>query len=1528
MSRPPPGRQSSEVCAPPRQLFVPYLPENGQPLSRKCSLQPLPVRRQTPLWCSPRRTAQSLLLLMIVLISKGYNTPLNCPVSRGCSDIWLALPAAAELTSAGSSLTNLFSPGVSLQPPNIRKFGSLSSKRDVQDTDSNNSDFQSGDGLTALLLPLVPNLELPVARHDSGSEALDEARTASAASNFPVGCHSLAEFPKSLPSLCEGCAGSLEFRRLAPIPNGVPLTETTGTFREQTYEEILSQFEKLATDFPHLVQITTARKRYKHLNWNSDWYKCGNKDCEIPIIHLATKETLRPSTPEIFFSGTVHGNERIGPNAALELALFLCHTYGVSKQITYLLNHRSIYIMPFPNSWGYAKNTRTENWHDPNRDFPYSRQAGSCMVTYAAKAVNEIFREHVFRLAVTWHGGVRVISYPWGSLDHSYRDPSQHYSKWKSRNAPDHSALKEVASELQAAAGRDSSGEWFYPEGTMTDTVYPVVGGMEDWAYGGWQESPNPISVCKPTENGGYPSDRTVYEQNMLRCAMYLVEASDEKEPKEAEYGGADDLWNPNPVCPCHIPRNTRIGLKMIELAEPDILITSRPSETASSGSELSFSFYGIGCVQVTSSQLVLVRGECPSPLAAPSVWHRRAVASSAPNGGGGSCRGLGVWQNLDDPEKDRERRELTTRLSLPHTLSGGNYCVALLVKFDQQWGRQQNPEPPVSPSSHLVRARLNDGYRATTSESSSVVLGAQTWVFPRSMQGESSGADAAGITAVGLPLTVTPAPQTGVASAIVSLWLGAGSALKVTPETSAGVAATSVQETHPIASHPHRPGDNASPSSVASGPTAVRHLSSGGEKNSNVGSFLLTFRHKSRRQPPGASHTGNVEVDPFAAEIVSTKSDEQDEAQEDNAQAPPRGATDTNETNEPSVSPEPVKAVEAPAAKAESEGGSAVTNLASAVAAPANASPAQSLDGLADPARVAADADRVAGDNGTLAHDDQQGKVDGAQPTSGAPLSSAPDPSGAVKSDQPRRLDEGAEGEAEGPRAQSAQPPDGFLAEIFTRMDEGNFLPLAGTYGLWLLPSADLLEGWRLDLSAETLELGTSSTGLPLSVVSREVATAHGKLPGPVQLLTFQLSPEQLLKLQHAHQGAAGDGDLDSTQESTPGWVPLLAATLPLNLPGLLGRAVVLKRVDLDGPKPRAAGEETENEIEESTGHMLDKGIGIIQAGLPEAPASSLYLPMERSPSPFPDAEDAPPPPLLACVFTQQTIQRPFNPSEAIGFLHLELQADSSLHISGELCRLPALVPKEIYSLFSVSGCCGGFNVTRPAPLLLSPWRDRVVTIDQLFAPGRCYCGPGSNFSVRTPAGETFSCTVAYPTIPSTLNDYSAGICDRRRLYVPKYATRFRPWQIILLVILATLTFLLLLVPCLVGAVRLWRVLRPSGRWRGAEYIPFSGIEPPRVQSAEIEATGGVPSRQFGATIGNVESPRHSFSAAMITAIGAAEPIEISPFELPSDEDLDAYDMGSTGDEDDGMYMDEPGGQLGHFQRFRATLPSSISFA
>lgn len=51
------------------------------------------------------------------------------------------------------------------------------------------------------------------------------------------------------------------------------------------------------------------------------------------------------------------------------------------------------------------------------------------MLTIAARTVNELFREHIFVQALTFHGGLNAIGYPWGNYIHYEENNNNHHQK-------------------------------------------------------------------------------------------------------------------------------------------------------------------------------------------------------------------------------------------------------------------------------------------------------------------------------------------------------------------------------------------------------------------------------------------------------------------------------------------------------------------------------------------------------------------------------------------------------------------------------------------------------------------------------------------------------------------------------------------------------------------------------------------------------------------------------------------------------------------------------------------------------------------------------------------------------------------------------------------------------------------------------------------------------------------------------------------------------------------------------------------
>ena len=126
------------------------------------------------------------------------------------------------------------------------------------------------------------------------------------------------------------------------------------------------------------------------------------------VLELTDHETLAndPDRPDVLISGALHGDERVGPTATLELARWLL--LSESAWADRLLRTRRLLLVPLTNAIGYARGTRSEAGHDPNRDFSYQQKPGACMLTVAGRSVNELLRHHLVQLIVTFHGGMQA----------------------------------------------------------------------------------------------------------------------------------------------------------------------------------------------------------------------------------------------------------------------------------------------------------------------------------------------------------------------------------------------------------------------------------------------------------------------------------------------------------------------------------------------------------------------------------------------------------------------------------------------------------------------------------------------------------------------------------------------------------------------------------------------------------------------------------------------------------------------------------------------------------------------------------------------------------------------------------------------------------------------------------------------------------------------------------------------------------------------------------------------------------------
>jgi hypothetical protein len=435
----------------------------------------------------------------------------------------------------------------------------------------------------------------------------------------------------------------------------------------------------------------------------------------------------------------------------------LLHKRGIADDerqwLARLATTRRIVIVPAVNSLGYFRGEREEDGIDPNSDFPFDLKEDvntKCMESIAARTVNEIFRNNIIQLAVTFHAGTSVVAYNWGA-------PSlERYV------CPDHLSMDEIAEVYSRFAGPLKFwDQGSYEVGTMNDLVYPVRGGMEDWAYASsWAKEYS--KGCQPETYKGYSAAQTQYGDSVLRAVNILVETSKDKAPPEKELGSDYLLFDPTwqRMGSGHITRNIRLLTAMTDIVQPylsitgvnnrllddDIVPKKRRDDRACMQTRVisakGYKSIGIdwivgGGVTIDQTGLIYARWDLiPDDIDGenqPTGKGFEELLKSIQNEADADPRikttmpfqGRTRWHSEGaDPPAFKKKKRYTGLLSQPSFSSrielkdyniGDQIAVFAYAMLDQSWGRTDantTVNPPLPPQSHLVNARTNPDWK------------------------------------------------------------------------------------------------------------------------------------------------------------------------------------------------------------------------------------------------------------------------------------------------------------------------------------------------------------------------------------------------------------------------------------------------------------------------------------------------------------------------------------------------------------------------------------------------------------------------------------------------------------------------------------------------------------------------------------------------------------------------------------------------------------------------------------------------
>ena len=185
--------------------------------------------------------------------------------------------------------------------------------------------------------------------------------------------------------------------------------------KPNNYSELISWYQHLEENFSNYLYVWKANEMY-------GLGKIPDEGYDLYMVRI-TNESFGLHKPEVLFTLTIHGNERVGTNGGYWVVDWLMrHAYHPDydcperEWLQWLIDNREIYFVPCLNPDGYDENHRgDDSGRDLNRDFGHSRI--NAWQSINTKTVRRFVNNHTIRTTIDMHTGTRGIPYPWSNKD-------------------------------------------------------------------------------------------------------------------------------------------------------------------------------------------------------------------------------------------------------------------------------------------------------------------------------------------------------------------------------------------------------------------------------------------------------------------------------------------------------------------------------------------------------------------------------------------------------------------------------------------------------------------------------------------------------------------------------------------------------------------------------------------------------------------------------------------------------------------------------------------------------------------------------------------------------------------------------------------------------------------------------------------------------------------------------------------------------------------------------------------------------
>jgi hypothetical protein len=479
-----------------------------------------------------------------------------------------------------------------------------------------------------------------------------------------------------------------------------------------SYAQLVSWYQALEQNYSNYLYVFKANQLY-----GTGTITGGYDDYYVRI----TNESLGFHKPEVLFLGGPHGDETVGTIGQYWFTNWLMRMaftdepspYYSKDWLRWLIDNREIYIEVSHNPYGFDHNQREDaNGWDLNREADMDGPGyptGGIWASVNGKTLHAFIDNHTIRLGCDFHGGARLLLYPWGSTHSTITGISPITGYTYTYAPPDFYFFDSSSLRLGNYMGDYGGNLDKYSVGTIPQTVgYSVQGGIGPWAYG--------ADVIKDPVEDPYVQDETFGNYPGAGLLWLSPEMSDIKNPAESTFG--------NDTVARYGAEIRRVILHQTDLAQPYIRYqTGTPADNSDIllGNSVNISWQVNGSMVVDHTYVQW--GTNPDP-----INHSDYTTTDYDDHDGDYIGGTG-WDNANDGHTAG-----ITYTEKINPVAPGEYYFVVKAQVDQKYASVLRPDVyHDNPYLRLIKERTNASYHEELqgTDGTEVINGQLWWYSP-----------------------------------------------------------------------------------------------------------------------------------------------------------------------------------------------------------------------------------------------------------------------------------------------------------------------------------------------------------------------------------------------------------------------------------------------------------------------------------------------------------------------------------------------------------------------------------------------------------------------------------------------------------------------------------------------------------------------------------------------------------------------------------------------------------------------------